>query len=74
MGPGAEVELLAAAAASFAAMTRRAGWFPAVFAGTLFALIHGRDGLAQGGQRDLTMAVLLAVATAMRTRVRREAA
>ena len=69
-GPGAlawrifDFTLLAAAAASFAILTRRAGWFPAVFAGALFALIHGRDGLAQGGQRDLTMAVLLVAATA----------
>ncbi len=56
--------LLAAAAAAFAVLTRRAGWFAAVFAGTLFALVHGRDGLAQSGQRDLTMAVLLVLASA----------
>jgi hypothetical protein len=35
-----------------------------LFASSLFILIHGRDGLAQGGQRDLTMAVLLLAATA----------
>ena len=56
--------LLGIAAASFAILTRRAGWFPALFAGTLLALIHGRDGLAQTGQRDLTMGVLLVAATA----------
>jgi hypothetical protein len=56
--------LLAAAAGAFAVLTLRAGWFPGLFAGALFALVHGRDGLAQGGQRDLTMAVLLALATA----------
>jgi hypothetical protein len=37
---------------------------PAIFASSLFILIHGRDGLAQAGQRDLTMAVLLIAATA----------
>jgi thiamine transporter ThiT len=36
----------------------------ALFASSLFILIHGRDGLAEGGQRDLTMAVLLIAATA----------
>jgi hypothetical protein len=56
--------LLATAAGAFAVLTRRAGWFAAVFAGTLFALVHGRDGLEQGGQRDLTMAVLLVLSTA----------
>ena len=56
--------LLAGAAGSFSVLTRRAGWFAAVFAGALFALVHGRDGFAQGGQRDLTMAVLLVAATA----------
>jgi len=36
----------------------------ALFSASLFILIHGRDGLAEGGQRDLTMAVLLLTATA----------
>ena len=36
----------------------------ALFASSLFILIHGRDGLAEGGQRDLTMAVCLLAATA----------
>jgi len=36
----------------------------ALFAASLFILIHGRDGLAQGGQRDLSLAVLLLAATA----------
>jgi len=39
-------------------------WLPALFASSLFILTHGRDGLAEGGQRDLTMAVLLIAATA----------
>ncbi len=62
--------LLAVAAASFAVITRRAeldasaSRLAALFAAALFILIHGRDGLAEGGQRDLTMAVLLLAATA----------
>jgi hypothetical protein len=40
-------------------------WLPALFAASLFILIHGRDGLAEGGQRDLTMAVCLLAATAL---------
>ena len=56
--------LLIVAAVSFRLVTSRAGWFPAIFAATLLALVHGRDGLPQGGQRDLTMAVLLVAATA----------
>lgn len=69
-GPGAlalrvfDFTLLAVAAVSFAILTRRSGWFPAVFAATMFALVHGRDGLEQAGQRDLTMAVLLVSGTA----------
>ena len=39
-------------------------WLPALFAASLFILVHGRDGIAQGGQRDLIMAVCLIAATA----------
>jgi hypothetical protein len=56
--------LLAGAAAAFRVVTRRAGWTAAIFASALFALAHGRDGLEQAGQRDLSMAVLLIGATA----------
>ena len=41
------------------------GRFPALFAAGVFALIHGRDGLIQLGQRDLIMAALLAAAFAL---------
>ena len=40
------------------------GWLAGLFAACLIILVHGRDGLAEGGQRDLTMAVCLVVATA----------
>ena len=72
--------LMGAATASFFVITRRAGapsmtvssswvgsdkgWLAGLFAACLFILVHGRDGLAEGGQRDLTMAVCLVVATA----------
>lgn len=56
------------AAASRTASSACAGstddWLAGLFAASLFLLIHGRDGLAEGGQRDLTMAVCLIVATA----------
>ena len=51
--------LLAIAGVAMYWIARPHGLFPAVWAGCLFALIHGRDGLLQVGQRDLTAAVLL---------------
>jgi hypothetical protein len=60
--------LMAAASAAFFVIARRkaagSGWLSALFASSLFILVHGRDGLAEGGQRDLTMAVCLLLATA----------
>lgn len=43
----------------------KGNWLPGLIAACLFILIHGRDGLAEGGQRDLTMAVLLIAATGL---------
>lgn len=50
--------------APIAPARRSNSWFPGLFAACLFIVIHGRDGLEQGGQRDFVMAVLLLVATA----------
>jgi hypothetical protein len=66
-------------APSFAAASRRVGsedgWLAGLFAACLFILVHGRDGLAEGGQRDLTMAVCLIAATAfLFVAIRRDAA
>lgn len=36
-------------------------WFAGVWAGALFLLIHGRDGIPQAGERDLTLAACLLV-------------
>ncbi len=57
--------LLGAIGAAMAAICRRRGWFAALFAAVTFALIHGRDGLIQLGQRDLLMAAFLAAAYAL---------
>jgi hypothetical protein len=75
-----DFSLLGLATAAFFVVTRNPGarpattsdvrdgtatsWFPGLFAACLFILFHGRDGLMQGGQRDLAMAVLLLMATA----------
>jgi hypothetical protein len=50
--------LLAGAGACFAVAGRRR-WFAAVFAAGMFALVHLQDGIPEGGQRDLLVAVLL---------------
>jgi hypothetical protein len=55
--------LMAAATASILVITLP-DLFAGLFAATLFILVHGRDGLQQAGQRDLTMAVCLLMATA----------
>jgi hypothetical protein len=55
--------LMVAAAGSFFVITGKR-WQAGLFAASLFIVIHGRDGLAEGGQRDLTMAVCLIAATA----------
>ena len=52
-----DFSLLAGAAAGMMVLTK--DWFGGILAGSLFALLHGRDGMPQAGQRDLSMAVLL---------------
>lgn len=47
-------------------------WFAGIYAGALFLLIHGRDGVAQAGERDLTMSVLLLGAVAFLLHARRK--
>ncbi len=56
--------LLSAAACAFFVITGPGRRLAGLFAASLFALVHARDGLAEGGQRDLTMAVALLAATA----------
>lgn len=45
-------------------IARPYSWFAGVFAGCLFSLYHGRDGIGQAGQRDLWVAMLLVWAAA----------
>ena len=65
LGPGAlgwrvyDLGLLAAIGLEMGAICGRRSWFAAVWAGCVFALVHGRDGLIDTGQRDLLMAVLV---------------
>jgi len=64
-GPGAlawriyDLSLLALIGLAMMAICGRNHRFAALFAATVFALIHGRDGLIQLGQRDLLMTALL---------------
>jgi hypothetical protein len=53
--------LLAVAAASMFVLCKPYSRFAGLFAASLFALIHGRDGLIELGQRDLTMTVCLLI-------------
>ena len=54
-----DLALLLAVGVAMFFIARPYGAFPAVWAGCLFALIHGRDGLLQVGQRDLFAAMLV---------------
>lgn len=60
----ADFGLLGVCLASMVAIAWPVDWMIGVFAGTLFALVHLRDGPANAGQRDLMMTALLLVATA----------
>jgi hypothetical protein len=51
--------LLGAALGACFLLAGRNRWFAALFAGCTFALVHLQDGLEEGGQRDLLIAVLL---------------
>jgi hypothetical protein len=59
-----DLSLLGAASWAMIVIARPYDWFAGVFAATLFALYHGRDGAGQAGQRDLIIAVLLLCAYA----------
>jgi hypothetical protein len=52
------------AIAAMTAMTLPADWFAGFWAGSLLLLVHGRDGILQLGQRDLTLSVCLLAAYA----------
>jgi hypothetical protein len=58
-----DFSLMGVAASAFFVITFP-DWFAGIFAASLFILVHGRDGLGQAGQRDLTMSICLLAATA----------
>ena len=51
--------LLCLGFSAFLVLAGKKNTFAGIFSGSLFALVHLQDGLAQGGQRDLLMAILL---------------
>ena len=73
LGPGDlawrmyDVLLAAIAAAAMCLIAGPAYRLAGLFAGSLFLLLHGRDGIAELGQRDLLMTVLLLLSTASLT-------
>ena len=54
-----DLAVLAATAAGFLAVAGRGNQLAGAFAAVLFAVIHGRDGINNTGQRDLVMAALV---------------
>ena len=71
---GATVPVLAGGGASASTSKRRLTIvFSTVWATGLFALMHGRDGIAELGQRDLVMTALVALACALLFSARRAA-
>ncbi len=51
--------LAAAAAGAMVAITYPVDWFAGFWAGSLFLLIHGRDGMLELGQREVTISTCL---------------
>ena len=65
--------LMGAGLGAMSAIALPEDWFAGVFAGALLALIHGRDGVFDAGQRDLVIAVLLLIGYAALLRATRKA-
>lgn len=59
-----DLTVLAATAAGFLGIAGRGNRLAGAFAAVVFAVIHGRDGINNTGQRDLTMAALVVLAYA----------
>ena len=60
-----DLGLLVVAALAAIILCRPYGRFAGFYAASLFAAFHARDGIAQTGQRDLTVAVLILVGVAV---------
>ncbi len=59
-----DLSLCAIAAAAMIAIAWPFDWLAGAYAAVLLMLLHGRDGVAQSGERDLVMAILLLMAYA----------
>jgi hypothetical protein len=57
--------LLAASGVFMIAIARKSDWLAGFTAAVVFAVLHAADGVAQTGQRDLTVAVLLLMSFAL---------
>jgi hypothetical protein len=66
-----DLTVLLAMAAGLVAIAWPYDWFAGVFSAVLMMLIHGRDGIFDTGQRDLTMAALVVLGYAFLFRARR---
>lgn len=60
-----DLTLLGAATLAAVAIAWPCDWFAGVYCGALLLLVHGRDGVEQTGQRDLTIGVLELAAVAL---------
>jgi hypothetical protein len=54
-----DLALTAIATAAMVVIALPVDWFAGIWAGSLLVLVHGRDGILELGQRDLSLAVLL---------------
>jgi hypothetical protein len=59
-----DLSLTAIATTAMIVISRPVDWFAGIWAGSLFVLVHGRDGILELGQRDLSLAVMLLAAYA----------
>ncbi len=60
-----DIFLLATAILSMVVITLPIDWFAGFWAGSIFLLLHGRDGIFDLGQRDLTAAICMLAACAL---------
>ncbi len=67
-----DLTVLLAMGAGLVVLSLPYDWFAGVFSAVLIMLIHGRDGIYDTGQRDLTMAALVVVGYVFLFRARRK--
>jgi len=67
-----DFSVLLAMGAGLIVLARPYDWFAGLFAAVVLALVHGRDGIYDTGQRDLTIAALVVVGYVFLFRARRK--